>query len=176
MAAPAAARASRIFAHFFLRGIETMTAYSWKYISGDWKTAGNWTPAGGPPKASDDVTINIAILTLSGTNTALTLTAHSLFDDATVNGAGIVFTAGPAGVGSTAVAGLTVGGSVAWTNARAITQNGGALTLGDSSNGAAKLTNAKAGVYDITDDHGVAAGNASASIANAGIFEKTSGM
>jgi hypothetical protein len=90
MAAPAAARASRIFAHFFLRGIETMTAYSWKYISGDWKTAGNWTPAGGPPKASDDVTINIGgaayIVTISSADVANSLVVNSA--SATVNDTG----------------------------------------------------------------------------------------
>jgi hypothetical protein len=116
-----------------------------------------------------------ATLTLSGASAALTLTAHATFNGATVNGSGVLFTTGPVGVGSTTLEGLTVGGGVAWTNARTITQNGGGLTLGDASNGAAKLTNAKAGVYDITDDHGVAAGNAAAAIANAGIFEKTAG-
>jgi hypothetical protein len=117
-----------------------------------------------------------ATLTLSGTNASLTLQAHASFAGATVNGAGLLTTAGAVGVGSTSLAGLTVGGSVAWNNIRTITENGGDLTLGDSSGGAVKLTNAKAGVFDITDDHGVVAGNASASIANLGLFEKTAGV
>jgi hypothetical protein len=62
-----------------------MTPYAWKGASGDWNTASNWTPAGGPPKSTDSATINGSTtdavtvdtadvaksLTLSDTNTTL---------------------------------------------------------------------------------------------------------
>jgi hypothetical protein len=152
-----------------IAGGALLNVANWSIQGGD-ATVGKNFAYGGAFAAGDD-----AVLTLSGSNAALTLQAHSAFDDATINGSGLLSTAGAVGTGSTAVAGLTIGGAVDWNNSRAITENGGGLTLGDASDGAVKLTNAKAGVYDITDDNGVAVGNASASIANVGIFEKTAG-
>jgi hypothetical protein len=35
-----------------------MASYTWKGVSGDWNLAGDWTPAGGPPKSTDSATIN----------------------------------------------------------------------------------------------------------------------
>jgi fibronectin-binding autotransporter adhesin len=115
-----------------------------------------------------------AVLTLSGSSAALTLQAHALFAGATINGAGVLTTAGASG--STAVSGLTIGGAVDWTNIRTITENGGSLTLGAAIGDTATLINAKAGVYDMTDDNGIKLGGSlGASIANAGIIEKTGG-
>jgi hypothetical protein len=34
-----------------------MASYAWNGASGFWRTASNWTPAGGPPAASDAATI-----------------------------------------------------------------------------------------------------------------------
>ena len=35
-----------------------MASYTWTGVTGNWKTASDWTPAGGPPTASDSATIN----------------------------------------------------------------------------------------------------------------------
>jgi hypothetical protein len=34
-----------------------MTSYTWNGVTGHWRIASDWTPAGGPPTASDDATI-----------------------------------------------------------------------------------------------------------------------
>ena len=50
------------------------------------------------------------------------------------------------------------------------------MTVGDASGNAAILFNAMTGIYDITDDSGIARGTSTASLfANNGLFEKTSG-
>ena len=35
-----------------------MTSYTWKGVSGHWRIASDWSPAGGPPTASDAATIS----------------------------------------------------------------------------------------------------------------------
>ena len=68
-----------------------MTSYTWKGVSGYWRTARDWTPAGGPPTASDAATINGSgtytvkvhlsdfanSLTLSGANATLNSSGSS---------------------------------------------------------------------------------------------------
>jgi hypothetical protein len=115
-----------------------------------------------------------AVLTLSGASAALTVEGHSVFDGATIAGAGAFVSAGPSG--SLTISGLTIGGAVAWTNTRSIVETGGSLTMGDASGNAATLSNAKAGTFDITDDSDIALGSStSSSISNVGILEKTGG-
>jgi hypothetical protein len=113
-------------------------------------------------------------LTISGTGSALTFDGHSTFSDATINGAGALTTAGASG--SATVSGLTIGGTVGWTNARTVTETAGSLTLGDAAGDVATMTNNKAGVYDITDNSGILLGTSTASsLGNAGLLEKTGG-
>ena len=47
-----------------------MTAYTWIGGTGDWNVAANWSPSGGPPKATDSATI-------SATGAAYTVTINS---------------------------------------------------------------------------------------------------
>ena len=47
-----------------------MTAYTWILGSGNWKTAADWSPAGGPPTSADSATI-------SATGSNYTVTVNS---------------------------------------------------------------------------------------------------
>ncbi len=53
------------------------------------------------------------------------------------------------------VSGLTIGGTVKWENTEAVTQSGGAVTIGDASGDKAILNNTSTGTYDIADDSGI---------------------
>ena len=101
----------------------------------------------------------------------LTLTGSASFGGGTVNGLHALNTKG-----TTTVSGLTIGGTATFDNMNTLTHSGGAVTLGDASGSAAKLVNASAGTWDITDDSGIALGaSALSSISNSGLIEKTGG-
>jgi hypothetical protein len=139
----------------------------------NWSVAGGTTTIGKNFAYAGAFTANGgAIITLSGSSAAFTLQGHSVFSNATINGGGMMTTAGASG--STSIAGLAIGGTLAWTNVKTITENGGSLTLGDQGGHAATFTNAKTGVFDITDNSGIGVGSSS-SISNAGLIEKTGG-
>ena len=111
-----------------------------------------------------------ATLTSTGT-LATTSGTLAFYDGGTVSGliadgSNIAFDGGSFGLGA-----LTIGGGAALSNAVSLTQTG-ALTLGDSSNVAALLTNA--GTYVIAADVGIAsAGSAASTLTNTGLLEKT---
>ena len=110
--------------------------------------------------------------TLALTGGALTLTgAHDAFSGGTVDGSKILSTEG-----TTAVSGLTIGGTVEWKNTKAVNESGGSATIGDASGDEAFLDNTANGTYDILDNSGIGLGASTASyIDNAGLFEKTGG-
>ena len=67
-----------------------MTSYTWKGVSGDWDLASDWTPAGGPPTASDSATINGAAATTITVDTADVARSLILSDaNATLNDDGL---------------------------------------------------------------------------------------
>ena len=111
--------------------------------------------------------------TLTLTGGALALTgANDAFSGGTVDGSKFLDTEG-----TTAVSGLTIGGTVEWENTSAVNQSGGNVTLGDNiSADEAILYNTAKATYDILDDSGIGLGASAAShIDNPGLFEKTGG-
>ena len=101
----------------------------------------------------------------------LLLNGADTFAGGTVDGSKFLYTEG-----TTAVSGLTIGGTVEWENTKTVTQSGGTVTIGDSSGDKAFLDNTATGTYDITDDSAIGRGSSTASdIKNAGLFEKTGG-
>ena len=111
--------------------------------------------------------------TLALTDGALTLTgASDAFSGGTVNGSNFLYTKG-----TTAVSGLTIGGTVEWENTNAVNQSGANVTLGDDIPADhAILYNTLKATYDILDNSGIGRGSSTASyIDNAGLFEKTGG-
>ena len=141
-------------------------------------SVGSWSLSG----AGTDVTLDQGLaysgdfqagsgtsLTLSGGN--LTLTGQAGFAGVSDSGSDALFAEG-----TTTVFGLTIGGTTTFDNTGALTQNGGAVTVGDASGDAAELVNASTGTWDITDNSGIGLGvSASSSISNSGLFEKTAG-
>ena len=110
-----------------------------------------------------------ATVNLSGGS--LVLYGANSFSGATVTGAHTLFD-----MAASSISGLTIGGTVTFQNNSTLTQSGGTVTVGDASGSAATLFNAKTGIYDITDDSGVAQGTSTPSLfANFGLFEKTGG-
>jgi hypothetical protein len=110
-----------------------------------------------------------ATLDLNGSY--LALTGASDFAGGTVDGTSKLYTRA-----ASDVSGLTVGGAAEWVNSSVVTQQGGDVTIGDSTSASALLSNTAAGVYDIADDSGIGRGTSSGSfILNAGEFEKTGG-
>jgi large repetitive protein len=98
--------------------------------------------------------------------------ASDSFAGGTVDGSKFLYTEG-----TTAVSGLTIGGTVEWENTNAVNQNGGNVTLGDTlAADEAILYNTAKATYDILDNSGIRLGASTASyIDNAGLFEKTGG-
>jgi len=71
------------------------------------------------------------------------------------------------------VSGLTIGGTVIWTNTAMVAQSGGDVVLAGAN---AILFNALSGTFDIADDSDVGRGSSTASyIRKVGLFEKTAG-
>lgn len=99
-------------------------------------------------------TLNIAgfTLTLSGTDTFNNESTNT----PVVDGNGTLVTAHG---GSLSVGGFTLGGSVNWQNA-GIVGNVGGMALGDASFNTATFTNETGGVYNFTNDNGIAIGAA----------------
>jgi fibronectin-binding autotransporter adhesin len=103
-----------------------MTSFTWKGVNGDWKTASDWTPSGGPPKSTDSATINGSATTTVTVDTADVAQSLTLSDaNATLN--------------DDSGASLTIGGTLAMSNGTlndtgtltfgALTLSGGALTI-----------------------------------------------
>ncbi len=114
--------------------------------------------------AGDTLALAGGALVLTGVNDA--------FSGGTVDGSKFLYTEG-----TTAVSGLTIGGTVEWENTNAVNQSGRNVTLGDNIPAdAAILYNTPKATYDILDDSGIGLGASTASyIDNAGLFEKTGG-
>src|SRR5450755_886464 len=55
-----------------LSTLHAQTTYIWNGGSGDWSVTGNWTPASGPPGASDTATVNSGAVTVSADTTVAT--------------------------------------------------------------------------------------------------------
>jgi fibronectin-binding autotransporter adhesin len=97
-----------------------MTAYTWTGVTGNWKTAGDWTPVGGPPTASDSATINGSASFTVTVNSADVADSLTLSDaNATLNDDGVS-------------ASLTIGGTLAMSN--------GTLNVATSSADSGTLT------------------------------------
>ncbi len=110
-----------------------------------------------------------ATVNLSGGN--FVLTGANSFSSATVTGAHTLFD-----MAASSASGLKIGGTTTFENTSTLTQSGGTVTVGDSAGNVATLFNAKTGIYDITDNSGIARGTSTASLfANNGLFEKTGG-
>jgi hypothetical protein len=93
-----------------------MTSYSWKSaVSGNWTTAADWTPAGGPPGAADTVTI-----AASGAAYTVSLTSADAAGALTLSSAAATLAVG---------AGLTVGGALDLAAGTIDLQAAGALTV-----------------------------------------------
>jgi hypothetical protein len=114
--------------------------------------------------ASDTFVLSGGYLLLNGANAS--------FAGATVDGSNFLYTEG-----TTAVAGLTIGGTVEWENTNTVNQSGGNVTLGDNIPAdAATLFNTSGATYDILDNSGIGLGASAASdINNVGLLEKTGG-
>jgi hypothetical protein len=121
--------------------VHGQVSYSWTAVAGgNWGTAGNWSPAGGPPLAADSATISVA-----GTYTVTLNDARSI-TDATLNNANATLshTTGTFTVGGTlsllagtySLAGGTISGG-------SITSGGGKIVLGAAN--ANQLTNTAVG-------------------------------
>jgi hypothetical protein len=82
----------------------------------------------------------------------LTLSGSDSFDGATIDGTGTLVTA----KGSMSLETLTLGGALTWENFAKISEFDD-LTIGDSSNEAAKFINEKGGSLDFTTDVGILA-------------------
>ena len=83
-----------------------MTSYTWQNASnGNWNSASNWSPSGGPPQSGDSATIAVTgsayTVTVNSADVASSLTLSSA--NATVNDDG-------------ASASLTIGGTLAMSN------------------------------------------------------------
>jgi len=106
---------------------------------------------------------------LSGGN--LLLNGADTFSGGTVDGSKLLETEG-----TTAVSGLTIGGTAEWENTKAVTQSGGTVTIGDATGDKAFLDNTAKATYDIAGARAIARGSSTASyITNAGLIEKTGG-
>ena len=112
-----------------------MSAYSWILGSGDWNSADNWSPSGGPPTSADSATIAATdsdyTVTVNSSDAAASLTLSSA--NATVNDTGALtiggafsFSGGAFNIGLSSTPGsLIVGGP--------FTLNGGALNVDDGT-------------------------------------------
>ena len=99
----------------------------------------------------------------------LLLSGAATFAGGTVDGSYVLHTAG-----TTAVSGLTIGGTVEWENTGTVNESGGSATVGDASGDTASLFNTKNAIYDILDNSGIGLGASTASdIKNTGLLEKT---
>jgi hypothetical protein len=103
-----------------------MASYMWNGVSGDWNLASDWTPAGGPPTASDSATINGSATDTITVDTADVASSLTLTDaNATLDDGG-------------ASASLTVGGLLTMSDgtlnislgSRQDGYDGGSLTVG----------------------------------------------
>jgi fibronectin-binding autotransporter adhesin len=142
-----------------IHGGATLSVAHWS-ISGDASVAlyEPWTYEGAFNLAGASTLDLLWNLTLAGTAT---------LSGGTITGGRIFITDG-----ATTVSGLSLEQTTIWANAGTATQSGDDVTLSDD----AILYNTSTGVYDITDDGGVALGAGAASyINNAGLFEKTGG-
>jgi hypothetical protein len=156
--------------------------------------------AGGSNSITGGATLSVADLSISGSSTNVTLGenlnyagafseaagdtfvlsggnlllngANDAFSGGTVDGSNFLYTEG-----TTAVSGLTIGGTVEWENTNAVNQAGGNVTLGDNNpSDEAILYNTPKATYDILDNSGIGLGASTASyIKNGGLFEKTAG-
>ena len=137
---------------------------SWKSTGTALTIGGGQTYAGVLTAASETITLN-GVWSLAG---QATLTGDKLAGTKQVK----------LGKASTISGGLTLGGTTSIANFLSVTQSGGDVVMGDSSNGVTKIINTGAStIWKITDDSSIKLGNAAAaSINNTGIIEKTGGQ
>ena len=140
----------------------------------------NWSISGGGTDVTLDEDLDYAgsfsegasdTFVLSGGYLAVSA-APRLFAGGTVDGSNFLYTEG-----TTAVSGLTIGGTVEWENTNTVNQSGGNVTLGDNIPAdEAILFNTSGATYDILDNSGIGLGASAASdINNVGLLEKTGG-
>ncbi len=156
-------------------------------VSGDWSLASNWgddqLPISHGSVAIETatalvVTFDVPALTLNDLTLvddainlqggALAATDSTTFTNATVEGVKPFTTAGAA-----TVQGLTLGGSVGWTNVGDVLVSNDAVTIGNSSTSAAQIKNL--GTWTITDASGLTQASSSGwGFVNSGTIYKTS--
>ncbi len=122
-----------------------MTSYSWQSaIGGDWNSASNWTPTGGPPDSGDSVTIGVAgrayTITVDSADAAGSVTLSSADAVLAVDGtAGSLTVGGTFGMSagfldiatsSAASGAVTVDGAFTNSGGTLNVNFGGTLTLG----------------------------------------------
>src|SRR5262245_35073465 len=110
------------------------TTFTWNVGSGDWFTAANWTPGGGPPGPTDDAVINnggtVTLNSPGATITNLTFTSSTLDGNGDLQVDGVMTWSGSFGVAG------VIGGS------GTITLNGG-LTVNNTAFSSNKIMNGR---------------------------------
>ncbi len=179
---------------------DTLSLSGTANLSGTTSGLGTLALTGGSNSINGGAVVSVANLSISGSGTNVTLGgnlyyagafsegagdtfvlsgghlflngANDSFAGGTVDGSNFLYTEG-----TTAVSGLTIGGTVEWENTNAVNQSGGNVTLGDNIPAdEAILYNTPKAAYDILDNSGIGLGASTASyINNAGLFEKTGG-
>ncbi len=105
-----------------------------------------------------------------GVLSAATVALHKgTLTGGSVTGTTVITEAGTAVIGN-----YTIGGSATFTDT-AVTNQTGAITVGDSTGANAHIKIGAAGHYNIAGDYGINSGSASATLVNAGLLAKTNG-
>ena len=178
---------------------DTLSLTGTASLSGTTSGLGTLALAGGSATINSGAALSVANLSISGSGTSVTLGETLTYAGAFSEAAGdtLALTGGPLVLtgandafsggtvegsrwlltkGTTAVSGLTIGGTVEWENTNAVNESGGLATIGDASGDKAILYNTAKATYDILDNSGIGLGASTAShIDNAGLFEKTGG-
>ncbi len=177
---------------------DTLTLKGTTSLSGVVGGAGTLALAGGSTTVAAGASLSVAAVSVSGSGTSvtlgenltyagtfgagagttlalsgdtLTLTGKTSFTGAATSSSGTL-----AAKGTTALSGLTIGGTTAFNDLGTLTQSGGSATVGDSAGNVATLSIASTGTWKILDNSGIARGSSnSSSISNSGLLEKTGG-
>jgi autotransporter passenger strand-loop-strand repeat protein len=145
-------------------------------LDGEVSVGGGWTSAGTALALDGALTAYAGAFTASAetisVNGATNLDGTNTLTGVTIDGVQHLRFFGL----TTVAGGLTLGGSAALVNYSTVTQNSGAVTLGDSSGDAVAIFDEAGSTWNITDDSGIALGNkAASSVTNVGLLEKTGG-
>jgi hypothetical protein len=184
-----------------IAGGETLALSGVDTLAGSTIGGGTLALSGGDTTFATGASLSTAVWKLSGSGTTATVVAKMTFAGAFSASAGTrvnlsggslvlegaatlagltVNSASPYALnlrGPTSVSGLAIAGDASVYNYATTSQSGGSITVGDSvATHMAELSNTTTGVWNITDNSGIAVGADKASIIqNGGLFEKTGG-